>query len=145
MELFRPLRGRYVWSVRVGEGALLTMELGNPRLEVAEVRHDGIPHRAVRPRGQWQLSLGECAFELQVGDLVVDESSEVDALERAAERLDGQALLFAEERDGVLRLELDLGAVLTVTPLGEGVAWVLASEDALYGWSDGSVVRLTPS
>ena len=38
---FRPLRGRYVWGVRVGDGALLRFELGPPSLAVEEYRTSG--------------------------------------------------------------------------------------------------------
>ena len=139
--LFRPLRGRYVWWVRVGEGALLTFEVGSPRLEIEEVRHDGIPHRAVRPRGQWQLSLGECSFVIRIGDEQATDRSEAVDLAVLAELLDGQALLNAHETEGVLTLEFDLGAVVEVRPLDdESVAWVLASE-RLWAWR-GELVRL---
>lgn len=130
-----------MWWVRVGEGALLTLEVGSPRLEVDEVRHDGIPHRSVRPRGQWQLSLGECRFELRAGDELATEASDVAELEATAEQLDGQALLSADENEGVLTLEFDLGGLLEVRPLDDAsVAWVLAS-DVLWGWR-GELVRL---
>lgn len=131
-----------MWWVRVGEGALLTMELGNPRLEVDEVRHDGIPHRSVRPRGQHQLSLLECCFELRAGDVRVSERSDAEEVRRAAARLDGQALLHTSELDGVLRLELDLGAVLEVRALDSGIAWMLGSQSTLWGWRDGGLVQL---
>lgn len=121
------------------------MELGNPRLEVDEVRHDGIPHRSVRPRGEHQLSLLECTFELRVGELQVSEQSDASELRRAADQLDGQALLHASEDQGVLRLELDLGATLEIRALGSGIAWALGSQTTLWGWRDGALVRLDGS
>ncbi|MEM9067405.1 MAG: hypothetical protein AAGE52_02835 [Myxococcota bacterium] len=141
--LFDPVRGRYGWGVRIGEGSLLRIELGPPTLEVDEAFVEGAHHRSVTVRGRWQLALLECSFSLMTAIGEVHEGSERDALFEAAEHLSGQALLDVIDEDPATRFTFDLGAELCVKPFEDGIQWVFAGPTMEVGRnSSGALVRL---
>ncbi len=142
----REPRGRYCWQPSLGEGALLSLELGPPHLEVAQARRGGEPCREVSVRGTWQLVLHECAFALCTGDSELSERAGLAELEAAAQVLEGQALLEVIDEAPVTRFVFDLGGELRVEPvpeLGPGaLQWVLdrRGERAVGRRADGVLV-----
>ncbi len=137
LRAFAPLRGRYVWGVRAGQEAVLTLESGEPRLEVNEQRDRlGEFVREVVPRGRHHLALFDCRFELAChGETEATDEHGRSAVSAAGGRLSGQALERVSWRRGVLRLDFDLGASLRVWrhPQSEpgAVVWQLLGAEPL--------------
>lgn len=135
---FQPLRGRYVWGARVGREELLSFEVGEPTLEIDEtVGRDGTRRRVVAPRGRWRLALVDCRFELAFeGETDATDEHGAGTIERAAQRLSGQALTLVRARADELRLDFDLGATLRVWrhPQSEAgaVLWELSSPEGAH-------------
>lgn len=113
MTPFRPIRGKYCWQPRQGDGALLLLHFGTPRLEVE--RYEGLlgPARDVRVRGEWELCVTGDGRLLVESDETPFELSEAIPGE-VLEELEGQALLRAEHHRNRWHLHFDLGAQLIV-------------------------------
>ena len=100
---FEKLIGQPCWNVKRGHGSFLTLEFGEPHLEIREPItttstsqkvHDNLARRQVRVHGSWHLWLYCCQWQVgnAAGKLVGDSSS-ARAIERAVKFLDGQALV----------------------------------------------------
>lgn len=156
---FQPLIGLHAWQVSHGYGSFVTMEFGNPQLEVHKsmlMRSslEGLPNqierRFVEPCGQWHLWIYCCDWSITLkGVQVAHDESDDDTVDRSLKILNGQ-ILTTVSVTGVAetQFEFDLGAVLTTRPSspecygGEAVEqWFLykPNEQVLSLRSDGCV------
>jgi len=111
-EILRAQRGRYLWGVTIGEGSLLSWQVGEPHLHVAMDRTGhGFESRSAEPKGRWQVAIldGEVTLATPAGILALSGAEELP--EETDERLglfEGQALVGCEVGDElVLRFDLD--------------------------------------
>ena len=135
---FARLVGKPCWGVKRGFGSFLTMEFGEPHLEVREARvsnaeskkvRDLMARRMVTVRGEWHLWIYCCDWSVfdDSGKLVGDTSSK-RAIDRAAKYLDGQALVASALIPRGMRTvwEFDQGATLKTKPFNrEDRQWML--------------------
>ena len=125
---FSKLIGKPCWGVQRGWGSFLTLEFGDPHLEIREPREstsefkrvrDVAARRAVRVRGDWHLWIYCCQWGVfdDSGKLVGDTSTK-SAIDKAAKFLNGQALVAGSlvARGMHTTLEFDLGATLKIKP-----------------------------
>src|SRR4051794_33238502 len=106
---FAPLIGLPVWSVRNGYGSFITMELGNPRLEIREpgvaspkaskrVRRQWA-RRDVTVRGDWHLWIYCCHWKIVVeGRTHAWSESKTKKMAKALAVIDGQLLTAVDAR-----------------------------------------------
>ncbi|WP_162596293.1 hypothetical protein [Methylobacterium sp. 17Sr1-1] len=125
---FAPLIGLPCWSVERGQGSILSLEFGSPRLFVREpyVSTSSSPRlrelaarRIVKPVGEWNLFVFCCHWRLiAYGQVLADDDSPPAQIEAAARTMDGQRLtaftLDTTSRQAVF--SFDLGASLTTWP-----------------------------
>lgn len=125
---FSPLLGTPCWNVRVGHGSFLTLEFGEPHLEIHAPRPPNPSHtprmqklfarRRVYVHGEWHLWIYCCDWRVTAhGEPVGDSDSDED-MERAARELDGQALVEVEHdpASGGWSFVFDLGGRLETWP-----------------------------
>lgn len=102
-KVFAPLLGLPAWNSQTGDGWYVTVEFGEPSLEIGEVREsplhlEGAPNlRLRRPiwlNGQWGLAISSDDFALLLDDVqIAGSSSSRVQLDAALHRvLNGQAL-----------------------------------------------------
>jgi hypothetical protein len=137
-ETFAKLYGLPCWGVEPGYGLSLTLEFGDPHLEIREPRppqaHWSRRFRAMMARrrvfvhGEWHLWLWDCDWAVFLDGRRVGDCSGLRRVRRAAEVLDGQALVSAEVRARGCRTTFgfDLGGRLETRPLNRrGEQWLL--------------------
>lgn len=117
-EILRAQRGRYLWGVTIGEGSLLSWQVGEPHLHVAMDRtREGLESRSAEPKGRWQVAVldGDVALSTPAGILTL---SGAEALPEEGDELlglfEGQALV-ASEIGEALTLRFDLESELRVS------------------------------
>jgi hypothetical protein len=131
-EALEPLLGRPAWLVQRGYGSFVTMEFGEPAVEVGEPRLrplaiEGAPSRVMRRtahvRGQWHLWIYCCLWSVLLDgtELAGSESSDV-MISRALAVVNGQALSGVHVRpaNGSTQFAFDLGCVLATHPAPPG-------------------------
>lgn len=102
--LFAPIIGLPAWNVRKGHGSMLTMEFGEPRLDIREPLAattassprvvEQLARRRVTPVGLWHLWLYGCDWRLLMNGSQTASSTDTDAiLAQAAQSIDGQKLI----------------------------------------------------
>lgn len=128
--VFRPLYGLPTWGVRRGYSSFLTLEFGEPRLDLDErvlVRNVRFPPdlqirircRSAHVHGSWHLWIDCCNWSLAFDGLpVASDGSDDLVIDQAAIALNGQALTHVTVRptDSQTVFTFDLGAVLTTWP-----------------------------
>jgi hypothetical protein len=117
-DAFVPLIGRPAWGVHQGYGSFLTLEFGEPRLEISEPTKLR-SQRLVTVRGEWHLWIYCCGWDItQDGDRLANHEAEESSIRQATAQLDGQCLerLWLEPGTVVTHFEFDLGANLTTYP-----------------------------
>jgi hypothetical protein len=131
-EVFQPLIGKLAWQVRRGYGSFLTMEFGDPHLEIRQPRalDASAPHRVrenfarrrVTVVGQWHFWIQYCDWVIKTPNHAIssEKTDNPDLVDACLEELDGQALTAVEE-DAVARcrLQFDLGGVIDISPSTE--------------------------
>jgi hypothetical protein len=137
-KVFRELYGEPCWNVRPGYGSFLTLEFGEPHLDVHEPTvaskdvsrkvRTVLARRNIFVYGEWQLRVASCAWEVLSNGKHVGNGSTKPSMRRAAELLDGQKLIgfsfLPEKRWSVF--EFDLGATLRTVPYDrKGEQWLL--------------------
>lgn len=136
--IFRKLYGKPCWGVKPGHGSVLTLEFGEPHLEIrepiavdknapADLRED-MERRRVYVHGEWHLWIYCCDWQVFRGTKRVGDSSSSTKIRRAAEFLDGQALTnFSISLPNVnCTFEFDLGGTLRTHPYdNESEQWML--------------------
>lgn len=121
---FRPLHGRPCWGVRTGHANNLTLEFGDPHLEVREPKRSESPSPRVRRllarrrvfvHGAWHLWVRSADWSLRLRGGRTTTSAAPDP--SVVAELDGEALVSCAVHPRTLRMVLrfDLGAALTVT------------------------------
>src|SRR6266700_2643064 len=135
---FGRIYGKPCWGVRPGYGSFLTLEFGEPHLEVREpiaankdvsarVR-ERLARRSIFVHGEWHLWIYCCDWEVRSKGKRIGDSSTKLKIRRAADCLDGQKLTrFSMSRRNVqCAFEFDLGATLRTKPYDkESVQWLL--------------------
>ena len=125
---FKQLLGKPCWGVKRGWGSFLTIEFGQPHLELLEPRETTSTSKKVQAaaarrlayvRGDWHLWVYCCQWGVfnDSGELIGDTSSR-RSIDRAAAFLNGQALVAGALIPRGMRtvLEFDLGARLEMKP-----------------------------
>jgi hypothetical protein len=154
-KVFGRLYGELCWGVRPGHGSFLTLEFGKPHLEIREraiAKHDvsagvrsRLASRRVDVRGEWNLWIYCCDWEvLSAGKHIGDSSTKVK-IRAAADFLGGQKLVrFSQSaRNSGSEFEFDLGAKLRTRPYdSKSEQWMLfePSRKVLLVRADGRYV-----
>lgn len=125
---FSKLIGRPCWLVQRGYGTFLTMEFGEPHLEITEPREASSQSKLVRRifarrrihvQGDWHLWIYCCSWVVyDASGKIKGQSTSKASMDRAAAFLDGQKLVSAQlVRRGMRTLfKFDLGATLETRP-----------------------------
>jgi hypothetical protein len=137
-KVFREIYGEPCWNVKPGYGSFLTLEFGEPHLEVREptvASKDAsrkvrrlFALRNVFVHGEWHLRIDSCAWEVLSNGKHIGNGSTKRSMRRAAVLLEGQKLIrfsFLPEKVWCV-FEFDLGATLrTIRYDRKGEQWVL--------------------
>lgn len=136
---FAKLYGKPCWGVKQGHGSFLTMEFGNPHLEIREpIAVSAEASKKVRAvlakqgayiKGDWHLWIYCCAWEVLFNDKQLAHSESSDGrIMRAANFLNGQKLVrFSIVPRGTRCVfEFDLGGILKTWPFSKAhEQWLL--------------------
>jgi hypothetical protein len=125
--VFRKLYGHPCWLVKPGYAGFLTMEFGEPHLEIREPTDSHAASKQVRElfarrmvtvRGDWHLWICWCDWAVFSNGKIIGELSTTRRIQRAAHVLDGQKLISFSlgKRKGHSVFEFDLGARLETLP-----------------------------
>jgi hypothetical protein len=153
-ELWRPLAGQLVWSVRRGVGSFLTMEFGEPHLSIREpitprVSRSAKVQRMLKRRrvfieGDWHFWIQWGHWKLRTAHGSLDfQAPSGSPLDECLADLDGQRLVSARaDRPGKVAVwEFDQGGLLEIGHSGQ--------EDEEPQWSlhrwNGDVIELCGS
>lgn len=126
--LFKEIYGKPCWRVTPGHGSFLTLEFGDPHLEIREPmapREDtpenvgeDLQSRRVFIHGDWHLWIYCCDWRVLREEKLVGDSSSDSRIQQAADYLNGQKLIHFSIR--LPRIEcafgFDLGARLETRP-----------------------------
>jgi len=122
---FDPVLGRPAWLVQRRHGSFVTMEFGEPAVEIGEpkllpVHIDGAPprsmQRAAHVRGQWHLWIYCCQWSVTLdGAQLAHSESRSITINRALHVLNGQGLtgVHVDPMDVSSQFAFDLGCTLT--------------------------------
>jgi hypothetical protein len=125
---FEKLYGQPCWNVSPGWGSFLTLNFGQPCLEVREPTEPKdscsprvrklLQRRRVTVRGQWRLWIYCCDWRVLENNKVVGDCSSGRRIKRAAGTLDGQRLIQTEiiSRGCRTVFHFDLGGRLETKP-----------------------------
>jgi len=134
---FQPVLGLPCWGVQCGYGSFLTLEFGQPHLEVVEPRPipDGasektrrqLGRRLVTVHGDWHLWLYCCHWFVYANGARAGDSSTKKSVQEAVRVLAGQKLVAIKvnQLPGRSAFEFDLGARLVTRPY---------DDEARHGW-----------
>lgn len=136
--IFKNLYGKPCWGAKPGYGSFLTLEFGEPHLEIREpiiagsnvapdLRED-LARRHVYVHGEWHLWIYCCDWQVFRDTECVGVSSSPASIRRAAQFLDGQALTnFLISPPNVnCTFEFDLGGSLKTQPYDkDSEQWML--------------------
>jgi hypothetical protein len=146
-EVFGPLVGKWAWQVKRGYGSFLTMEFGNPHLEIREPRlvsadalrqvRENFQRRRVTVVGDWHLWIQYCDWEIRtanhsISSVITDNPYLID---ECLDELNGQILTSATggAEDVSSILQFDLGGIVQISPPSEspdGPLWTLYQYNA---------------
>jgi hypothetical protein len=127
-DVFGKIYGQPCWRVSPGHGSFLTLEFGEPHLEVSEPEpanpkysakmNRSLASRRVFIHGDWHLWIYCCDWKVTDRGKFVGKNTSPASYERAAGFLDGQKLLRVEILARPCRsvFEFDLGARLETRP-----------------------------
>lgn len=154
-ELLRPVLGRTLWLVGRGHGSFITMEYGEPHVDVREPRlwplHiEGAPAKTLRRspfvHGEWHLWIYCCEWSLLLKyvQLAHNESDNV-TMDRALRVLNGQVLkaVDIEPDDSRTRFTFDLGCSLLTYPAPPGIYDDPVEQWKLYSRSGSDLLVLS--
>lgn len=146
-DVFAPLIGLPAWRVTAGVGSFLTMEFGNPHLEIREPIKS-LKNRGVYPKGEWHFWIYCCDWKAYIGNgQYVTSEEDRASLQKVASFFDGQILLSAKlDTESVkCTFSFDLGGVIELTPYLDGEAnemWLLYhSPDVWTCTNEGEITR----
>jgi hypothetical protein len=115
-ENFRGLSGLPCWNVRQGYGSFVTLEFGQPRLEIREPIPDSsrasLRRRLVTVRGEHHLWVEQCDWSVVEREKQLAHSeSETSVITQALAHLDGAILrtvhVFPDRGESVFDFEFD--------------------------------------
>jgi hypothetical protein len=128
-ETFGKMYGLPCWNVKPGLFPGLTMEFGQPHLEVnrepqppkadwSRRLRKHMARRVVVIHGDWHLWVLSCNWSISIQGKEVGDSSTRRRIQKGARALDGQALVAVEVRPRGCRtfFRFDLGGVLQTWP-----------------------------
>jgi len=122
-QAFEPILGKPAWQVKQGYGSFLTLEFGEPHLDIkGPVRRRGRMERIATVCGDWHLWIYCCGWDItQDGKHLANSESDIDTIRRATAWLDGQCLekIWLEPGTVITHFEFDLGGVLKTYPYDE--------------------------
>lgn len=139
--VMRDLLGLACWGARCGWGSCLTLDFGEPHLDIRErVAPDSpsptgrpvVLQRSVQVRGAWHLWVYACEWRLTIDGRTVRDAQPRKIVDKALQALDGQALVgvLLNPRGARTRFLFDLGAVLETRPWDrKGEQWMLFMPD----------------
>jgi len=136
--IVRKLYGKPCWGVRPGFGSFITLEFGDPHLEVREpivankstpaIVRKSLARRGVYIRGDWHLWIYCCDWVVFSDSSLIGDSSTKVKIRRAAEFLNGQKLTHFSILYRKVRcvFKFDLGGILRTRPYDhESEQWLL--------------------
>jgi hypothetical protein len=127
-DAFSEVCGLPTWLVRKGVGSFLTLEYGDPHLQIQEPRwsrselpevRKSADRRRVIVSGRWHLWIYMCNWTISSnGTLLADNKASSDAINEVSQYLDGQILLSVEvlPEDVKTVFRFDLGGELATWP-----------------------------
>lgn len=135
----RPILGLPAWGVKQGYGSFLTLDFGEPMLEVSEQRSglEGL-QRSAYVHGQWHLWIYCCHWRvLHDGAQLAWSEDNRDVIEIAACRLNGQKLSSTDidPQRGRSNFRFDLGGSLETWPYGDDPSdpqWILFADKEVF-------------
>lgn len=132
------LYGKPCWGVRPGFGSFITLEFGDPHVEVREpivanrstsaIVRKSLARRRVHVYGDWRLWIYCCDWVVFSGHSRVGDSSAKMKIRKAAEFLNGQKLTHfsISLRKVSCLFKFDLGGILKTMPYdNESEQWLL--------------------
>lgn len=138
---FQPLFGLPCWNAKPSYGSFMTMEFGEPHLEIrepsapkpdaSEVVRKLLTRRHVVVHGEWHLWIYCCKWQVLAGKKRRGHSallsSSKQPIRRAAADLDGQSLVsvVVDPSKGTSVFAFDLGSRLETTPYNDSIQWYL--------------------
>lgn len=117
-ETFSSIYGKPAWRVSPGWGSFLTLEFGDPHLEVREpvAAKGNVSERVKKERarrrvfihGDWHLWINCCDWEVTSGGNLVGRSTAARSIQTAADFLDGPKIdaIHFEPRTDALRFRV---------------------------------------
>jgi hypothetical protein len=153
-EAFQPIYGIPCWNPVHGYGTCLSLEFGEPYLNIREPRAidpGDLPlivktksRRHIDVRGDWTLMIYMCDWAVHTKGKRVGHSnlngSRRAPIERGARELEGQAIVKVTFNPGSLKtsFEFDLGSILTTRPYTEDVEqwWLSSRNGCCFGIDD---------
>lgn len=136
--VFGPLLGRHVWQAKRGYGTFLTMEFGEPHIDIREPRTPNSAHsprvrrmlarRLAVIRGDWHLFVQFANWTLTTAHGKAASDGSTKLWQPVLDDLSGQRLVGAESpARAQLALRFDLGATLDISPTDdiENDVWTL--------------------
>ncbi|MDB4743423.1 hypothetical protein OAF98_02965 [Planctomicrobium sp.] len=137
---FAPLLGLPCWQVKPGYGSCITMEFGEPHLEIREPKvfasdrspkvREMFARRNVTVRGEWHLWIYCCDWSILNAKQIVGFSDDDASYCAATQFLDGQALTSVTvDSLASTRFSFDLGGLLTTSPYDDSEQWMLYNPD----------------
>jgi hypothetical protein len=134
-----PILGLAAWGVKQGHGSFLTLEFGEPKLEVSERRsEDRGLRRSACVNGEWRLWIYCCHWRaLQDGAQLAWSEDADEAIERSAARLNGQRLMAVsvDPMEGRSTFTFDLGGALETWPYGDDPndeQWIIRARTEMF-------------
>lgn len=149
----RPALGKPCWLVKHGHGSFVTMEFGEPQVEIREpepgpVRIEGAPERSLRRlaqvHGDWQLWIYCCQWSLSLHgtQIAYDESGDL-TMNRALGVLNGQILTGVQIEPGSqTTFWFDLGCSLVTHPAPSGSYGPEPAEQWMWYTRSGPVMTI---
>lgn len=126
--VFKKIYGKPCWRVSPGYGSFLTMEFGEPHLDIREPRSPKgsfsprvkrlLESRLVFIHGQWHLWVYCCNWKVLLERKLIGDGSSKRSMQKAADFLDGQKLIqfSISAKQSRCRFTFDLGGVLETWP-----------------------------
>ncbi len=159
-EAFAPLIGLPAWLVRKGHASCLTLEFGQPHLQVREPVASSsddeqvrrlFSRRRISPRGEWHLWIYCCHWRvICAGNEIAWSESPDEAIRKAANEVDGQLLTSVSVHcvNRTSEFSFELGTTIQMWPYDDDDSpqWMLfmPSADVLTYRADG-LYSLGPS
>jgi hypothetical protein len=134
---FKPLRKLPCWQAERGYGSFLTMEFGNPSLEIREPKKPlekvsikvkkVLERRNITVKGDWHLWIYCCDWGVFEGNDLIGDCSKKKSMDRAAAQLNGQMLKKVRVyKNGRTDFKFEYGTLLMTRPYDkDSEQWML--------------------